>query len=108
MPSALFAEGDVCYCHVQVCNPGSESLGTLPVFVILDVYGSYFFAPGFTSFDHYSYEIIPGQQTIEVLPPFEWPADTGSASDIRWYAGITDAGVTTLVGNYGLFTFGWH
>ena len=108
MPSALFEEGDICYCQVQVCNPGSESLGTLPVFVILDVYGSYFFAPGFTSFDHYSYEIVPGQQTIEVLPPFEWPADTGAASDIRWYAGITDAAITTLVGNYGLFTFGWH
>ncbi len=62
MPSNDFATGDACSCTLIICNPGPDSLGTLPVFAILDVYGTYFFAPDFSSFAHYTREITPGQQ----------------------------------------------
>lgn len=108
MPSVDFGAGDPCSCTASICNPDSTSLGVLPVFVILDVYGLYFFAPDFSDFNYYSVDVIPGLQTIDVLPQFDWPAGTGSASGINWYAGITNPEMTALIGDFGFFTFGWH
>lgn len=108
MPSYDFTTGDICSCTLYICNPGTESLGSLPVFAILDVYGMYFFAPDFSNFAHYTREITPGLQQIEVLPQFEWPSGAGAASGINWYAGITDAAYSALIGDFGFFTFGWE
>jgi hypothetical protein len=108
MPSNDFGSGDECYCTVFVCNSGSVTYTDIPIFVILDVYGMYFFAPSFGSFDYYNDPIPPGQTIITVLPAFQWPAGTGTASDIVWYAAMTDPGMTSLHGNLGTFSFGWH
>ncbi len=108
MPSHDYEAGDECYCDVVVCNPGPETMADVPVFVLLDVYGSYFFAPGFTEFDHYTMTIEPELTVINVLPPFSWPSGAGAASGVKWYAAMTDAGVTTLVGEFDMFEFGWH
>lgn len=108
MPAHDFTGGDPCYCDVYVCNPMSEPCPDTPVFVILDVYGMYFFAPGFTGYDHYTLNISPGLITINVIPLFTWPYGAGSASGIVWYAAMTDPGITELFGEYGMFVFGWH
>ncbi|MBN1355810.1 hypothetical protein JXA40_06010, partial [bacterium] len=108
MPKNDFTGGDECYCDVYVCNPGSETYPQIPVFVILDVYGLYFFAPSFGEFDYYLKDITPGKMTINVLPSFTWPSGVGSASGILWYAAMTDAGITALFGELGIFSFGWH
>ena len=108
MPSSEFAPGDICACHLYICNPGSTTLSNVPVFALLDVYGSYFFAPDFSSFNHYTEDISPGTTHITVLPTFSWPENAGAASGIRWYAAMTDADITTLIGNLGQFEFGWH
>ncbi|MBN1357095.1 hypothetical protein JXA40_12605 [bacterium] len=107
MPQTVFRAGDECYCDVYICNPGSETYQNIPVFVILDVYGWYFFAPSFEEFDFYQMNIVPGLTTINVLPSFTWPSGVGSAFGILWYAGMTDPGITQLFGEYGIFTFGW-
>ncbi len=108
MPSDDFRAGDPCSCTVTICNPGETSLGTLPVFAILDVYGTYFFAPDFSSFNYFSMDIVPGIQTIDILPSFEWPSGAGSATGINWYAGITDEGISHIIGDFGFWSFGWH
>ncbi len=111
MPLTNYLPGDICYCRALVCNLEGTPLSGYPVFVILDVYGSYFFAPGFTeNYDNYmgQYPELPeGATVIEVLPDFLWPEGAGNAEGIRWYGAVTDPGVTSIVGEMGTFTFGW-
>ncbi|MBN1296706.1 hypothetical protein JXA80_07985, partial [bacterium] len=76
--------------------------------VILDVFGQLFFAPSFSSFDQYTVDVTPGLHTIIVLPEFTWPAGVGSASNLWFYAGMTDPAVTGLLGNYDAVPFGWE
>ena len=52
MPASYFQAGDACACSVLTCNPGDQSIEDVPLFVVLDVFGSYFFAPGFNEYDY--------------------------------------------------------
>ncbi len=108
MPSQDMGPGDDCYCDVHVCNPTDETFTDVPIFVILDVYGQYFFAPSFNEFDHYTQDVPPGMFTIHVLPLFSWPPNTGSAEGIVFYAAMTNPEITELFGELDMFEFGWH
>ena len=95
-------------CSVEVCNTRSYTLKDFPLFVVLDVYGQYYFAPGFsTVFDKYDAEFAPGNTHVEVLPEFYWPQGVGSAGGIIWYSALTNPNMTELVGEMDSFTFGW-
>ncbi len=110
MPGTLFHPGDLCGCSASVVNLDTAPIDGYPLFVVLDVYGSYFFAPGFTEFDSYldDYPAFPlGITTIDVLPEFVWPAGVGSANGIKWYAALTDPAMTGLYGELGTWEFGW-
>jgi hypothetical protein len=107
MPSDFFHAGDECSCIVYVCNPGTYTYSQLPLFVILDVYGSLFFAPAFNDYSYYIINVPPGFLMNGVLASFQWPAGAGEFHNIRWYAGITDSTITTIIGDSDAFTFGW-
>jgi formylglycine-generating enzyme required for sulfatase activity len=107
MPSHHYSPGDPCACKVFVCNPGPGSYFDVPLFVILDVYGLYFFAPSFGDFDYFPVDLIPGYKTIEALPEFPWPESAGDASGILWYAAMTDPEITQLFGEMDTWEFGW-
>ena len=107
MPSDMFYTGDTCYCLAVVCNAQGKILSGYPLFVILDVYGSLFFAPRFIDFDFYDQTYPEGQSTVEVLPAFELPANSGSLNNVIFYAAFTNPEVTDLIGDWDMFTFGW-
>lgn len=107
IPSVYLSAGDPFYCYVILCNPDLITYPDIPVFVLLDVYGSYFFAPSFSGFDYYERDLYPGKTTIEVLPEFTWPANAGAASGIAIYAGMTNHEMTMLFGALAYVTFGW-
>ncbi|MCD4655630.1 hypothetical protein K8T06_17045 [bacterium] len=111
MPSNMFSPGDACWCNVMVCNSDVSALENHPLFVILDVYGSLYFAPSFNEeFDSFlaDYpEFISGETEVVVLPEFEWPAGVGSASGITWLAAITDPTMVSIVGSWDSMDFGW-
>lgn len=107
MSAHHFESGDPCRCDVMICNPSAQTYSSSPVFVILDVYGSLFFAPGFGTFDHYTKDVVPGISTISVIPEFQWPSGTGIAQGIKWYAGMTDPEMTELIGHYSEWEFSW-
>ncbi len=111
MPSEMFHAGDPCSCIVHVCNATGAVMTGYPLFVVLDVYGNYYFAPSFSSFDSYldDYPSFPeGLAEIQVLPQFEWPAGAGSADSIIWYAAFTDPSMSELFGTMSSWTFGWE
>ena len=108
MPSTDCGPGDTCSCTLTICNPGTTTYPAVPVFAVLDVYGSYFFAPSFSTFDHYIRDVAPGTTQLDVLPGFTWPSGAGNAQNILWYAAMTNAEMTTLFGDLDTFTFGWH
>ncbi len=111
MPSHLFRGGDPCECRVTVCNADGAVISGYPLFVILDVYQTYFFAPSFGAFDSYLEQypsFAPGETTVQVLPAFAWPSGVSAAGGIQWYAALTNPQITELYGTLGTWTFGWE
>ncbi len=108
MPADNYMAGDLCYCYVYVCNPTDYSESDLPLFVILDVYGTLFFGPDFSEFNYYRIFLPPGRTFVEVLPGFYWPDNAGRAENIRWYAALTDPAVTQIIGEWDVFDFSWE
>ncbi len=109
MPAHWFAPGDPCNCTATVANAEMETLSGFPVFLVLDVFGAYYYAPGFTSeFDYYPGPWPAGVTSIAAIPGFFWP-DTGStASGLVWYSALTDPDVSTIVGSWDSWEFGWE
>lgn len=107
MPSHMFHSGDHCSCNVTVCNTTGNDLTDNPLFVILDVYGEYFCAPTFSSYNYYTATFHPGETTIDVIQEFVWPENAGSANGIIWYAALTDPEITEIAGAMGTWSFSW-
>lgn len=110
MPGHTFHPGDRCMCKVTVCNATGKELRGLPLFVILDAFGSYYFAPSFSSYDHYldMYgSFMPGQTDIDVLHEFIWPDGAGEGSGIVFHAALTNPSITQISGSMDSWMFGW-
>ncbi|MBN1356497.1 metallophosphoesterase [bacterium] len=107
MPSHVFYPADACSTRVTVCNAEGYDLADYPLFVILDVYGMYFFAPSFSDFDYYIKIFPTGNTTVEVIPEFTWPEGCGSTSGILWISALTNPEITLLFGELGIWEFGW-
>ncbi len=107
MPAHSFSPGDTASCSVSVWNAGNSLLKDYPLFVILNVFGSYYFAPGFSEMDYYKWTFFPGLTELTVIPAFTWPDNAGSASNILWYAFLTNPEMTALASEIGIFDFGW-
>jgi hypothetical protein len=107
MPDTEFQPGEPCSCKVTVNNPGPDTYTDIPLFVILDVYGGYYFWPTFSDFDYREISVDIGNADIEVLPEFPWPTGVGNAVGINWYAAMTDPAITGLFGLMDIWTFGW-
>lgn len=111
MPSHQFAPGNVCSCAVTVCNRSGETLQGYPLFVILDVFSAYFFAPSFNqTFDNYlllNPSFDQGETLVSVMPEFAWPEGAGNVSNIMWYAALTNPEMNSLFGKMDTWEFGW-
>ncbi|MCD4653008.1 PQQ-binding-like beta-propeller repeat protein [bacterium] len=109
MPDHDFGWNDPCSCSVEVCNPGASALSNIPLFVLLDIYGTFYFAPAFTTdLSYYTINPVPGWSTVIVLPEFPWPPGTGTATNLTWYAAMTNQEMSDLLGEMDTWTFGWH
>ncbi len=107
MPSEYYMPGSPCYCDAIVCNADGALLTGYPLFVALDVYGTYFFAPSFSDFDFIFRDFPAGQTTVTIVQYFTWPSGTGSARGITWYGAMTNPEMTAVYGELNTFSFGW-
>ena len=85
-----------------------ESLGQMPVALVLDVYAHYFWYPHWTpDFDTYYTNITSGVTPISIFD-FQWP-DTGTTGDgVFFYGAILDSTLSQIVGDYGVTSFSWE
>ena len=107
MPQKFFTPGSVCSCEMFICNPGPGSIADAPVFAILEIADNYYFAPGFNAFDYYSLNLAEGWSNIIVLDEFVWPDSCGSYAQANWFAAMTDANITRIMGTMDIFSFSW-
>jgi len=107
MPSQYYQAGDPFYLDMNLINNG-DILNNIPTFCILDVYGEYFFWPGWDAFGYESTD-IPAKDTesIVILPEFFWPGQVGSANNIIFYGACTDQSISKLLGTMDMISFGW-
>lgn len=106
MPRNAFTPSDDCLCEVFVCNPSHSSYQDVPIFVILEIDGLYFFAPSFSSYDFYLQDVPPGVTSLNIIPLFTWPDNVGSGRSI-WYSAMTNQSITELLGELNTFEFSW-
>lgn len=89
---------------------GDSEQAAADLYVILDIYGSYWFYPGWT--------VLPGHETIELNPlspvdifilDFTWPDDvSGCADDLKFWGAILDYETGGLIGDYDVVDFEYH
>ncbi|MBN1552793.1 fibronectin type III domain-containing protein [bacterium] len=109
MPSHVFHTGDPCYLHAQLCNAFEIPVPELQFFAVLEAYGSYFFAPSWTTdLDFWTIGINPGPHDVTIIPEFVWPADVGSADNLVFYGVLTDPLIHRVVGDYDTWEFSWR
>jgi Fibronectin type III domain/Bacterial TSP3 repeat len=109
MPSHLFHSGDSCYLRATLCNSYEVPVPGLQFFAVLEAYGSYFFAPGWsTTLDYWTIGIDPGPYTMDIIPEFSWPGGVGSADGLMFYGMLTDGKMQRLIGDHDVWEFGWR
>lgn len=112
LPLAIYHAGDVFYLRAWICNATDGILDGYPLFVLLDVYGDYWFAPEWIYFrdgmDYYSLPFPQGLSEVTVLEPFAWPDIHGEAQGIRFCGALTNPEMTELFGAMDFVEFGWE
>ncbi|MBN1355759.1 PQQ-binding-like beta-propeller repeat protein [bacterium] len=106
--------GDLFYITGYLDNPG-DVLTDIPVFFILDVYGSYWFWDSWVYFEPPNGEIdygvmdVPnGTMRIEVIPELTWPdTGVGSASGLILWGAMVNPEFTDILGRYAMHTWGY-
>ena len=89
-------------------NPGSNAGKSFQLFVILDVYGQYYFAPTWTSELACVQNTWSAGMTAEtILAPFKWPVTGTSLSGVLFLSGQINPVSGTLVGEFDCWEFGW-
>ncbi len=104
MPSDYFSPGDIFRLTLQRRNPYAEPL-TLPVFVVLDVGGNFFFWPSWrrysfdtqTGLDYALVQFAQGVFDLDVIPAIEWPSGTGSADGLMFWGCVMDTQLQVML-----------
>ncbi len=111
MPAHSFSPGDPCSLTASVENPG-DPLTWVLVFIVLEIYGEYWTAPGWghfpESFDYYTFGLPQGIITFPVINEFAWPENAGSASGLYFLAAVTDKDMNDVLSNIYAWRFGYH
>ena len=109
----FFEPGDMFRLDAVLLNNSGSDWTECCLFVILDVYGSYWFAPswiaGTEGFDCYFVDLQTGSHDVlQVIPEFEWPEVTDSASGLILYGAVTDPEITGILGDLDMVVFGYR
>ncbi|MBN1356290.1 M6 family metalloprotease domain-containing protein [bacterium] len=106
--SQMYHAGDEFKLTLKIDNPGSQV--TADVYVLLDVYGQYFyFWPTWGESLNFDTRDLPtGYESTEILMQFDWPSGAGAGSNIRFWAALLDHTTSQLLGNYDFCPAAWE
>jgi hypothetical protein len=102
-----FQPGDVFRLDARIV-PEPDTLQMATLWIILDVYGSYWFGPGWTqSPDCY---ILPefDKPVEEKILYFVWPDNCGEASGLAFWGAVLNADSNELIGDYDKVYFSYQ
>ncbi|MBN1880313.1 hypothetical protein JW823_09415 [bacterium] len=100
----IFQPGDTFWLDARYANM-DPSPRNLLLYIILDVYGRYWFGPSWSqSPDAYVCHGVMGERTSRILD-FEWPEVEDSADGLRFWGGIVEEGAETIFGYYDYVEF---
>jgi len=105
----IYFPGDTFLLSLTACNGDPTQAITFPVFLVLDVFGTYYFSPGWTEdLSSHQWSIPPCSCVENIILEFEWP-ETGSEADgIIFYCAMLNDEMTELIGELGMCVFGWR
>ncbi|MBN2055660.1 S8 family serine peptidase [bacterium] len=105
---SVFVPGDQFTMTVSMCNGGNNSF-TAEVYVILDVFGSYWFWPSWSIDMDFAVWSIPACDCLTAtILDFIWPPGGGAADDIAIWVAMLEPGTYHLIGEYGYCPFDYH
>jgi hypothetical protein len=101
--------GDEFHLHFFLHN-ATESILNTDVWIVLDVYGEYWFYPGWVhgsaGTDYLSaFETAPGNSRHESVLRFPWPEIQTSADGLYFHGAVFSAGTYTLIGDIQTITW---
>lgn len=101
----LYRANDAFNATCVITNPGAQR--TVDLFILLDVYGTFFFWPAFSSEVSFETQTMAAQDQYElaILPEFAWPTGVGSADGIVFWGALIEQGNLLA---YDTETFGWE
>ena len=110
MPSDNFGPGDECYLKVIVSNDTYDSYVGIPLFVVLEIYGQFWFYPSWNMDLDYEVHYLYARNEFEfmAIPEFIWPEDEGSASGLYFYGAMLNREWTDLFGHMDIFQFSYY
>ncbi|MBN2055457.1 glycoside hydrolase family 16 protein [bacterium] len=106
MPAHHFSPGDTCFLTVEY--GANRAVGILPLGVVLDVYGSYFFAPCWQQEPQFMMvEVMGFPRSQTMIGAFDWPAGAGTALGLRWWAALLAPDLSWLNSNLADWEFSY-
>lgn len=115
LPKYHLQPGDSFQIDAWLDNPG-EPLTDVPLFVILEVYGSLYFWPSWslyeppesTMIDYARVSVPTGTSTINIIETCEWP-DTGSdtVEGLHLFGALLNGDMTEILGEMAFVEWGY-
>ncbi|MBN2054081.1 hypothetical protein JW905_04125 [bacterium] len=109
MPDNMFTAGESCWVKAVIVNQTTQSYQNVNFLCALDVFGSYFWYPGWTEAVEFDTFNLPAEtvRQRDIIGEFLWPSGAGSANGLRFISAMTDSSMSSVIGDVGMWTFGY-
>ena len=113
MPSTHYEPGDLFYLDAEIVNDEGRTLYSIPLFVILELYGEFYFYPSWVHFappnfnyDYYLFSSIePGSFVQEIIPDFYFPEINMELKNVKFYGAILNSEFNQILGHLDIITW---
>ena len=104
----MFEERDLFHLSRTVVNSGPETV--VDEYVLLDVFGQYWFWPGWSAAGDYQRRTLAGGTVYApaTLLAFEWPQVSGEVNGLRFWAALLETSTQDLFGEYDMIEWGYR
>lgn len=105
---SMFEAGEPFLLHIATRNSTDSSL-ILERYVVLDVFGTYFFHPLWRQdLDYVIMTFTPDYEGSDIILDFVWPLGAGEAEGLVFWLAYLEPGTINLVGEVDTLSFGYR